>query len=120
MTSSLVKSLYEFWSSFGIPAYAEDGVPDNAVLPYITYSVVNPDWDSASSINARVWYRDTSYVSISSKLDEISDRIGDGLSIATENDMVILFKDDNFIQFQPYNDNTMKIAYLSMIIMHLR
>lgn len=35
----IMKALFEFWSQFGIPAYAEDMVPDNATVPYIRYTV---------------------------------------------------------------------------------
>lgn len=35
----VMAALYAFWSQFGIPAYGDDMVPDNAALPYIRYSV---------------------------------------------------------------------------------
>ena len=35
----VMDALYEFWSQFGVPAYAEDMVPDNATVPYIRYTV---------------------------------------------------------------------------------
>jgi hypothetical protein len=35
----IMDALYEFWSQFGIPAYAEDMVPDTATVPYIRYTV---------------------------------------------------------------------------------
>jgi hypothetical protein len=34
------QALQSFWESFGIPAYNEYTVPDNAEMPYITYSVI--------------------------------------------------------------------------------
>lgn len=37
--SDIMETLQMFWSQFGIPAYAEDMVPDGAKLPYIRYSV---------------------------------------------------------------------------------
>ena len=36
-------ALYTFFSSFGIPAYVEYNVPDNAALPYITYELRDPE-----------------------------------------------------------------------------
>lgn len=36
---AVMDALYEFWSQFGVPAYAEDMVPDNASVPYIRYTV---------------------------------------------------------------------------------
>lgn len=35
----IMAALYAFWSQFGVPAYGEDMVPDNAELPYIRYTV---------------------------------------------------------------------------------
>lgn len=50
--SEIMEALYAFWSQFGIPAYAEDMVPDNAKLPYIRYSVVKAPLTSASVATA--------------------------------------------------------------------
>ena len=111
------KALYRLWSSFGIPAYPEYHVPDDATLPYITYEVGSPHWKGQTSHHARVWYRDMSYTAINAKLDEISTEIGDGLTVKTDNGMIAIFKDDAFIQFQPYEDETeVKVAYLSLIL----
>lgn len=114
-----LKLLYEFWSSFGLPAYVENVVPDNAVLPYITYFAGKPDWMNQASVYARVWYRDESFISISEKVDEISERIGEGISLPAEDGgSVVIYKDSNFVQF--LEDSTeeglsIKIAYLSLI-----
>lgn len=115
--TDLARALYTFWSGFEIPAYPENGVPDDAKLPYITYSISKPEWRSTSIINARVWYRDTSLVAISNKVDQISDAIGEGITLKTSNGLIGLFKDDNFLQFQPTEEMVeIKIAYLSVII----
>lgn len=117
MSDDLLKALYQFWSQFGIPAYAEESVPSDAVLPYITYSISIPEWKDTTITNARLWYAGTSYTEIAAKLDEISQVIGEGVSIKTDGGVIYLFKDNNFIQFQPYeasNDST-KVAYLSMV-----
>ena len=37
--NEIMKALYDFWSKFGIPAYAEDMVPSSAQVPFIRYSV---------------------------------------------------------------------------------
>ena len=39
------QTLHSFWSSFGLTAYDENSVPDDAVLPYITYSVSYDSFD---------------------------------------------------------------------------
>lgn len=35
----VMDALYAFFSQFGVPAYAEDMVPDTATVPYIRYTV---------------------------------------------------------------------------------
>lgn len=110
-------ALYKLWSSFGIPAYVEYHIPDDAKLPYITYELTEPNWREQAAIRARVWYRDTSYVTINSKLDEIKRTIGDGWTCSTGNGLIAVFTDDPFIQFQPYEeDSGVKVAYLSLIL----
>lgn len=40
--TELKKALFAFWSQFGIPAYLDGCVPDDAVLPYIRYRFSRP------------------------------------------------------------------------------
>ena len=110
-------ALYEFWSSFGIPAYVEYHVPDDAEMPYITYELTEPNWKEQAAVRARVWYRDFSFFKICAKLDEIKEKIGDGYTMSVDGGMIAIFTDDPFIQFQPYEDETgVKVAYLSCIL----
>lgn len=116
--TNTAKALYSFFSSFDIPAYVEYEVPDEAVLPYITYQLVSPQLMESMSLNARVWYRSKSFAGISAKVDEISAAIGDGVSIDTDDGGAVwLFKGRNFAQNMPMEgDDTLKCVYLSMTI----
>lgn len=117
----VVKALYDFWSSFGLPAYPENNVPYSedgltpVEPPYITYRVVRPEWRSQVSTYARVWYKDTSFKDISEKVDEIESRIGEGVMLPTDDGFLLLFKDINFCQYEPTDDSRLKVAYLSLI-----
>lgn len=117
----VAKALYDFWSSFGIPAYPENNVPyseDGVNLvdpPYITYRITRPEWRTQVSTYARVWYKDTSYIDISNKVDQIESRIGEGVMLPTDNGFLLLFKDLNFCQYEPTEDSRLKVAYLSLI-----
>lgn len=112
------KGLYEFWNEFQIPAYPENAVPDDAQMPYITYEVKQANWSDYAPYSVRVWYRDTSYDAISRKVDQISERIGNGYSFSLNGGFIWLFKEDSFIQMQPAQDADLliKVAYLSMLI----
>lgn len=94
------KALYSFFSSFGIPAYDENAVPDTAELPYITYQQVEPCWDSPGSITAMIYYKDTSYAAINAAIDKIKTKFpkDGGIRIPAGNGCLYLFMDSNFAQ----------------------
>jgi hypothetical protein len=117
--TEVAKALYNFWNSFSIPAYVEDNVPSDAQFPYITYTVAEPDWGNSASIQARVWYKDTSRVGINSKVSDIKQAIGEGKSIKTNTGYVVIYRDINFAQNQPYDDigqSNIKVVYLNAIL----
>ena len=65
------QTLHNFWSGFGLPAYASGTVPDNAILPYITYDVSTDSFDYVVNLNASLWYRSMKWDEISQKAEEI-------------------------------------------------
>lgn len=64
-----------FWSSFNLPVYDENTVPDDAVPPYITYSESTGTMDNLIVLNASLWYRSASWTEISRKSEEIAKAI---------------------------------------------
>lgn len=52
----LKTALYAFWASFGVPAYLQDSVPDDAALPYITYEAVRGEELSQTVLTAINWH----------------------------------------------------------------
>ena len=73
-----IQTLHAFWSSFGWKAYDETSVPDDAVLPYITYEVSSDEFGSTLLQNASLWYRSTSWAEVTEKEQEIAEFIGRG------------------------------------------
>ena len=69
------QALQTFWSGFGLPAYAENTVPDTATLPYITYEVSTDSLDFSMNLNASLWYRSMRWDAISQKAEEIAQYI---------------------------------------------
>lgn len=69
------QGIHQFWSSFSLPAYDENTVPDNAVMPYITYSMATGSLDDLIPLAASLWYRSTSWAAITEKADEIEQAI---------------------------------------------
>ena len=72
--------LYNFWSSFGLPAYDAYTVPDEAEMPYITYEVSDSFFGALTDMSqsASIWYHSTSWVEITEKAEQIADFIGRG------------------------------------------
>lgn len=73
-----VQALHSFWSSFGLTAYEENSVPDNATFPYITYQVNIGEFDRSTSMVASLWYRESTWKNAVDKSDEVFKRIGKG------------------------------------------
>ncbi len=66
------QAIQKFWESFGLTAYDETSVPDDAPFPYITYSVKTDSLDNVVMVNVSLWYRSYSWKEISEKTEEIA------------------------------------------------
>lgn len=72
-------ALHSFFSGFGLTAYEENSVPDDAVFPYITYSLTTDSFsDYSSTLTISLWYRSTSWKAINAKCEEVSAAISYG------------------------------------------
>lgn len=86
------QALHSFWSSFGLTAYDENTVPDDATLPYVTYSVSVGDYGSSIMMPASLWYRSQSWKAITEKANEIEKYIGLGGKIVKYDDGALWIK----------------------------
>lgn len=115
--TSVSKALYAFYSRFGLPAYPEDGVPSNAALPYITYTVVQPDCLDSAVHQARVWYQSESYAGVNAKADEIIAAVGRGLLLQAGDGFVCLRPGTPLAQHMPIEGKPeIKIVYINLQI----
>ena len=71
-------AIYQFWSGFGLTAYEENTVPDDAIFPYITYQLVTDSFDREIPLTASLWYRSEILTAINDKTEEISQKISRG------------------------------------------
>ena len=71
-------AIYQFWSSFGLTAYEENTVPEDAAFPYVTYQLVTDSFDREAVATASLWYRGESWTAINAKTEEIAQHIGLG------------------------------------------
>lgn len=107
------KALYQFLGGFGLPAYVENAVPEDAELPYITYQLIQPGWrDEMTQLYARIWYRSTSYQEVSAKADEIRAAVGEMASVQTDSGAVYLAPGTPYVQNMPMDDKSIKAVYM--------
>ena len=66
------QAIQKFWESFGLTAYDETAVPDDAPFPYITYSVATDSIGGIVMRNTSLWYRSYSWKEISEKTEDIA------------------------------------------------
>lgn len=110
-----IQALNDFWNSFTLMAYDQSTVPDDAKLPYITYSVVEDDFNRPVSLTASIWYRSKRWDDITLKLNEISDRIGrGGLIIHFEGGAIWIKKGTPFAQRVTDEDDSIRRIYMNI------
>lgn len=68
-------AVHDFWSSFGLPAYDEGTVPQNAQMPYITYHVTTGALNDGILMTASLWYYSTTWADIARKSADIAEAI---------------------------------------------
>ena len=109
-------AIYQFWSSFGLTAYEENTVPDDAAFPYITYQLVTDSFDREVQATASLWYRSESWTAINAKTEEISQKISrGGKIIACDGGAIWLKRGQPFSQnMGDESDNLIKRKYLNI------
>lgn len=111
------QAIQKFWESFNIPAYDETNVPDNAVMPYITYSVKTDSLDNIVNMYASIWYHSTSWKDISEKTEQIAEYIVrlNPPSIEFNNGRLYIAKGNPFAQrMADPNDSMIRRMYLNI------
>ena len=93
-------AIYQFWNIFGLTAYEENSVPDDADFPYITYQLVTDSFGREIPLTASIWYRSESWTAINAKTEEISQKISRGGKIISCDGGAIWLK-----RGQPFSQN---------------
>lgn len=113
-----IQALHDFWSSFGLTAYDATSVSDTAQLPYLTYEVSSADFGTTISLTANLWYRSTSWSTITQKEMQIADYIGRGGKIVSyDNGAFWIYKGTPWaIRLSDENDDTIRRIVLNVEI----
>lgn len=109
------QAIHSFWSGFGLTAYDETDVPDDAVYPYITYSVSTDKWETVVNLTGNLWYRSTSWKEISDKKEQIAQYIGDGKVIKIDGGYLWIVQGQPFAQrMADDTDETVRRIYINI------
>lgn len=108
------QAIHNFWSGFDLKAYDELTVPDDAEMPYITYSVQTDSIGSPLSMRASVWDKSTSWAFVTQKAEQIAEAIVNKYPATIEIDggRVFLAKGTPFAQRMADDDDTIRRMYL--------
>ena len=108
------KTLKTFFSSFDLPAYTVNNVPENTQLPYITYQLVEPEWDQQANLYCQVWWRKNDLAAMLGKADAILAAIGTMKKFKQDGGYVVLYPATPLIQ--TLTDEDTDRAYINLII----
>ena len=108
------KTLKTFFSSFSLPAYTLESVPDEVELPYITYPLTEPEWNEQTSFYCQVWYPKKKLADLLTKADEIIAAIGTMKEFTQDGGYVVLYPSTPLIQI--LSDEMTQSAYINLTI----
>lgn len=114
------QTLNQFWNSFGVPAYDNYTVPDDAAFPRITYDVTVNDFGIPTSLFASIWDRNTSWGRITELAHEIDSRLSEGGQMVSYEDGALWIKKGNpFQQRMGDPDDTIRRIIVNIEIEYL-
>lgn len=112
-----VQAIDTYLNGFGMDAYAEGTVPDNAEFPYITYRLVDPEWHQKTTFFIRVWFRSTRNAELLEVADRITGDIGEGKRLPFDGGLVMIWPESPKVQVMvDPNDRAVRYAYISLSI----
>lgn len=110
------KALNTFFSGFGIPAYPETAVPDDAKMPYITYPLIIAGFELMPvDMGVDVWYRTESEAVPTAKALEIVESIKGGGVLDVDGGFIWLKANGSpLVRAVPDDDNSIKRRALNI------
>lgn len=108
------QAIHNFYSQF-LTAYDETSVPDNAVLPYLTYPVSIGEINQQIIVQPSLWYKSTSWEAITKKAMEIMDGIN-GHFIKYDKGAILLTAGSPKYQRVDSGDDTVRRIVLTIVM----
>lgn len=113
------QAIQAFWESFGVPAYEESTVPDGAVTPYITYSMVADSIGHPIPMTGSIWDKTYSWERVSRIAEQISNALVQVKSIPLDTGYVYITRGTVFAQRMTDEDDTVRRIYVNLMVEYL-
>lgn len=97
-----------------MPAYTLESVPDEVELPYITYPLIEPEWDEQANFYCQVWYRKNRLADLLRTADAIVAEIGTMKEFEQEGGYLVLYPSTPLIQIM--TDEHSQSAYINLMV----
>lgn len=114
--------LQEFFSRFGLTAYASTAAPDDCVFPYLTYDSIFDTWEGGEvGLTVNLWFYTDSEAVPNAKVQEISAAIGSGgITLPCDGGYVWIKRGSPWCQsLRDETDSTIKRRYLNVSVEYL-
>ena len=98
------EAMKTFVSSFGLPAYNVQSIPEDVSVPYLAYSLNEPEWNQKTTNYIQGWYRATSNAELTAKADEIIKAIGTGVTLNTASGYLVIYPETPIVQLMVDGD----------------
>ena len=108
------ETLKSFFASFDLPAYTLSSVPDEVDLPYITFPLLEPEWNQQSSFYCQIWYPKNRLEQLLTKADEVAKAIAHGKRFNLPEGYLVLYPASPLIQ--TITDEHTQSVYMNLLI----
>lgn len=110
-----IAAIQNFLSSFDLTAYEEYSVPDDAAMPYLTYSISTDYFEAETPVQVNLWYRTTSNSVPNAKANEIGDALSGGKILTCDDGGIWIKRGSPFCQNMiDENDSSIKRRYINL------
>lgn len=114
------KAYHAFLASFGWPVYDENTVPDDAVLPRITYNLSDAEFGDPVAMSVNLWDRSTSWASVTAMKDRIYNAIGlGGKIIKFDGGYIWIKRGQPFSQRMADENDSIRRIYINLEVEYL-
>lgn len=108
-------AIQQFMSSFGLPAYEHLSVPQDAEMPYLTYSFETGYFGEENLMTVNLYYRTSSNSIPNAKATEIGNALEGGAVVNCDDGAIWIKRGSPFCQnMSDEKDDAIKIRYINL------